>query len=137
MADDHDELRARVRALEDTLLATQARLDHLLADLSRTRAGGFRAMRDARQCPACGGRALFHVRRLREASHDGRLDLLGLSHEERWLGNTTRAPLEAMACRTCHLVELHAVNFDGLVADGDRVVALDPEPEPPTGGPFR
>lgn len=136
MADD-DDLRARVRALEGTLTEMQARLDHLVADLSRTRAGGFGAMRDTRQCPACGGRGLFHVRGLRESSAEGRLDPLCLVHEERWLTSQRRGPLDAFVCRTCHLVELHAIDLDGLVADGQRVVALDPEPDVPPAGPFR
>ena len=134
---DADDLHARVRALEDALTTTQARLDNLLADLARTRVGGFRAMRDSHQCPACGGRALLHVRKLREFARAGQLDALGLTHEERWTGTRVRAPLEAYACRTCFLVELHAADLDHVTIDGERIVALDPEPDVPPDGPFR
>lgn len=130
-----DDLLTRVHALEDELAAMQARLDGLLAELAR--AGGYRAMRDSRQCPACGGRSLLHVRALREIGAEGVAVPLCLSVDATWRRTTRSGPLEAFVCRACKLVELQAIDLDGLVADGEHVVAIEPEPAAPSAGPYR
>ena len=137
MADD-DDLRARVRALEEALTTTQARLDNLLADSWRAPA------------PAASGRCATRGNARRAAAapcstsapsarsrRRGSPVPVGLAHEERWTGATPRAPLEAFACRACKLVELHAIDFDRIVIDGERIVAIEPEPDAPSGGPYR
>ena len=93
-------------------------------------------MHDAGACPACGGRALLHVRRAREGAYMGLMDF-AIAHEESWTGIKPQGRLESFTCRACGLVELHVIDPAEVEVDGDRVVAVEPDGEPPRGGPFR
>ena len=132
-------------ALLDRLAKLEAINEHLLQrvvelgiEVQRTRTGGFRSMRDARRCPACGEGSIVHVRRAQVPAAAG-LTELGLSYtHSRWSGSTKPlGPIELYACRSCGLVEQHVVDWKEVHADGEDIVAIDPEGEPPKGGPFR
>ena len=117
---------AALQARIDRLEATVAELRRLLALANPT---GFRAMRDARRCPACDSGSLLHIRRLEE--------VMRLHHVVTWVGAASHAPLEVFVCRTCRLVEWHAIELVGLEPDGETIVEIEPEDDPPTEGPYR
>ena len=125
-AEQEEALLSRINRLE----ATVAELRHQLAYANPS---GFRAMRDSRRCPACDSGSLLHIRRLEEAMRQP----LALYHAYTWAGASTHAPLEAFVCRTCRLVEWHAIELVGVEPDGDTVVEIEPEDDPPTEGPYR
>jgi len=122
---------------EDTLLARIARLEATVGELRHqltfANPAGFRAMRDSRRCPACDSGSLLHIRRIEDAMRQP----LALHHMATWAGAATHAPLEAFVCRTCRLVEWHAIELVGVEPDGDTVVEIEPEDDPPTEGPYR
>jgi hypothetical protein len=127
----HDVL-ARLEILE-------LKVAELRAQLAMRDNGGSRAMRHTHVCPACGGRSLIHFKQCRESAGNSLIDLaLDHDHSVFW-GTTVRGALEAYACRRCRLVEWYARDFEGVAADGERVVFIEPEPEgaPPRTGPFR
>jgi hypothetical protein len=127
----------RLALLEATVAALRSELTELRDQLAVTRAGGFRSIRDSRRCPACAGGAIFHVRRVRELAHINKPTEMALVQEPSFWGPKQHGPLEAYACRTCGLVEWHAVDFEGVTPDGENVIAIDPEPDAPKLGPFR
>jgi hypothetical protein len=124
-----DELRARMTSLE-----TLVRDLHL--ELSRAAVGGFRSMRDTRRCPACGGQQLFHIPEALELTHGGSTPL-AVHHYKAFWGPRSQGPIEYFICRRCLLVETHAKDLDGIVADGRTVIAIDPEGDVPSDGLFR
>ncbi|MGE0398118.1 MAG: hypothetical protein AB7T06_15560 [Kofleriaceae bacterium] len=131
-----DDLTARLAVLEER----QAELERTIADLRvelDNRHGGFRSMRDTRRCPACRGQALLHVREA-SSTYGGEIIGLALAYDvSMWRGSRSRGPLEAFACRSCGLVEYHAVDVANVVADGAKIIAIEPEGEAPSEGPFR
>lgn len=125
-----EELRARMVALEE-------QLRDLRVELATSLAGRFRSMRESRRCPACGGERLFHITQAQEKTDHGSATPLAIHHERGfWKGAAQRSPIEYFVCRSCMLVESHAINLDGVTADGDYVIAIEPEPSP-TEGPYR
>jgi hypothetical protein len=95
----------------------------------------FGSMRDTQRCPACGGGALIHFRRIEEATQpygNNHIEF-GLGRRISWNNTKARAPLEAFACRACGLVEWHALNVDDVTAD-ETIVFIEPAPG---SGPFR
>ena len=117
---------AALQARIDRLEATVAELRRLISLANPT---GFRAMRDARRCPACDSGSLLHIRRLEE--------VMRLHHAVTWAGAASHAPLEVFVCRTCRLVEWHAIELVGIEPDGETIVEIEPEDDPPTEGPYR
>ncbi|MDQ3334359.1 MAG: hypothetical protein M4D80_04295 [Myxococcota bacterium] len=136
MADDAllDRL-AKLEAMNEQLLQ---RVVELGIEVQRTRTGGFRSMRDARRCPACGEGSIVHVRRAQVPAAEG-LTELGLTYtHSQWRGATKPVgAMESYGCRSCGLVEFHVVDWKSVTADGKDIIAIDPEGEPPKGGPFR
>lgn len=127
-------LRERIAQLENAYTALASQLDELRAALAAPKR---HSMRDSRRCPACGGQALLHIPRTTQVGHES-IAQLGLYHEWKvWSGAVARGAMETFACRTCGIVELHVTQLDDVKIDGDRVRAVDPEPEPPHDGPFR
>jgi hypothetical protein len=132
-------------ALLDRLTKLEAMNEHLLQrvvelgiEVQRTRTGGFRSMRDSRRCPACGEGSLVHVRRAQVPAAEGLTELALVYTHSSWRGVTKPAgPIEIYGCRSCGLVEHHVVEWTSVHADGEDIVAIDPEGEPPKGGPFR
>ncbi len=135
--------------MADDLLDRIAKLEALNAELVRQiaelriaidrRGTGFHSMRDTRRCPACGSGSLLHVRRAQEAaySHRGLMDK-GIAHGfSAWTGSKSFGPMESFSCRSCGLVEYHVLDFRDVKIDGQQIVAIEPEPEPPSDGPFR
>ena len=125
---------AKLEAMNEQLLQ---RVVELGIEVQRTRTGGFRSMRDARRCPACGEGSLVHVRRAQEGTRGGLLDFALAHSYSKWSGTQTFGPMESFACRSCGLVEFHVVEFEGITTDGEVIVAIEPDGEPPSGGPFR
>lgn len=133
-------------ALLDRIAKLEAMNEHLLQrvvelgiEVQRTRTGGFRSMRDSRRCPACGEGSLVHVRRAQTpcANRSG-LAELAITYVRTWTGNMKAyGPMESYACRSCGLVEHHIIDWKGVRADGDDIVGILPEGEPPKSGPFR
>ena len=120
---------ARLAALElavGELRTTVAELEQRLAT-ERTR---IRTMRHTVQCPSCGGRRILHVRTVHQVSAYG-LVPLALASDIRWSGVKQGGPLQAYACRNCGLLEWHATGLDLLEPDGENVVELEAEAEPP------
>jgi hypothetical protein len=136
MADDALlERIAKLEAMNDHLLQ---RVVELGIEVQRTRTGGFRSMRDSKRCPACGEGSLVHVRHAQSPTASGVAEK-GLTYSwSRWSGATkVYGTMEALACRACGLVEYHVIDWAGIHADGEQIVAIVPDGEPPTGGPFR
>ncbi len=130
------DLEERLATLEHRCATLEEQVLALSAELARARVGGFRAIRDARTCPACSGRMFVHARQATQATHTSVIPL-GITHEWKWTGPIAHGVMEAFACRGCGLVELHVVDFADVVVDGVKVVAVDPEPDGPREGPFR
>lgn len=131
-----DEWTARLAALE----ARHAQLEQIIAELRLeldARKTGFRSMRDSRRCPACNGEALLHVRRASTSTGAEAVELALAYDISMWTGAKSRGPVEAFVCRTCGLVELHALDVENVPVDGTRIIAIEPESEPPSTGPFR
>jgi len=126
----------RFALLEQRCAALEQQVTTLREELAHARVGGFRSIRDSRTCPACGGRAIVHVRQATQAAHASVMPL-GIAHDWKWTGPVARGVMESFACRGCGIVELHVVDFSDLAIDGTKIVAVDPEPEPPHAGPFR
>lgn len=118
---------------EQALLARIDRLEATVAELRRlltlANPTGFRAMRDARRCPACDSGSLLHIRRLDP--------VMRLHYSLTWAGASSHGPLEVFVCRTCRLVEWHAIELVGIEPDGESIVEIEPEDDPPTEGPYR
>ena len=132
-----DDITARLAALEAANRELAQQVVELRELLAASRPGGFRSIRDSRRCPACGSGSLLHVRRAQETGVGQPVEL-ALTHERSvWKGTITHGPMESFACRRCGLVEWHVIDFADVVADGDNVVAIEAEPEPPRSGPFR
>ena len=129
MDDDLTALRVRVAQLE-------AQVAELRDLVDRAHAGGFRSIRDSRRCPACGGGAFLHVPEMTQVTEVG-VAPLGISHQLKWTGAIARGVMESFTCRACGLVELHVVAPGEVEIDGKRVLAVDPEPDPPRDGPYR
>ena len=127
----------RIQKLESAIAALTRQLVTVQEQLATTRGSGFRSMRDARRCPACGAGALLHVRRAKEMSHRGPTDF-SLAHDVSFWGNIThKGALEAYACCQCGIVEWHALDIAEIPIDGTNIVAIEAEGEPPAAGPFR
>lgn len=127
-------LRERVARLEDANTVLMRQLDDLRAlasSLPRRR-----SIRDARRCPACDGRAFLHVTRATQATDSGAIDF-GLTHESKWTGIVARGVMETFTCRACGLVEFHARHLEDVQIDGETVIEIEPESDPPRSGPFR
>jgi hypothetical protein len=131
-------------ALLDRIAKLEAMNEHLLQrvvelgiEVQRSRAGGFRSMRDSRRCPACGEGSLVHVRRIYQAGGRGLIDFGVSLSWSNWTGAKPHGGLESYACRSCGLVEYHVVDWRGVHADGKDVVSISPDDEPPSDGPFR
>jgi hypothetical protein len=136
MADDALlERLAKIEAMNEQLLQ---RVVELGIEVQRTRTGGFRSMRDASRCPACGEGSIVHVRRAQVPAAEG-LTELGLTYtHSQWRGATKPVgAMESYGCRSCGLVEYHVVDWKGVKPDGEDIVAIDPDGEPPKNGPFR
>ncbi len=123
-------LRAEMAALEE-------KVSELHRELARSSAGGFRGMRDTRRCPACGGARLLHIPAATELAKRGTAPL-AIHHQNGFWGPTSQGPIEHFVCRGCKLIESHVIDLAGIEVDGETVVAIDPDPEPESGGgPFR
>jgi len=128
---------AKLEAMNEVLLQ---RIAELGSEIQRTRTGGFRSMRDARRCPACGEGSLVHVRRVQEsgAGRSGLTDFALAHSYSRWTATTKPfGPMESFACRSCGLVEYHVIDWKDVPIDGQGIVAIEPDGEPPKAGPFR
>ncbi len=124
--------------MHERIVVLEKALDEMRAALEHARIGGYRSMCDTRRCPACGSGSLFHVRRAPEVGKKG-LEPLALQHTKGFFGFTTNGPIEYFVCRNCRLIESHVIDFEGVHADGEHILAIEPEPDPaaPSDGPFR
>lgn len=124
----------------DDLMARMTALERMIRDLeqelARSNVGGFRSMRDSRQCPACRGVKLLHIPQAQEVTHGGAVTL-GVHHEKGFWGPKIWGPLEYFVCRGCYLVESHVTDLAGVEPDGKSVISIDPAPDGPSDGPFR
>ncbi len=127
----------RLDQLERANAQLHTQLQELREIIDRTRVGGFRSIRDSRRCPACGSGALLHVRRAQEVGYGGLKDLAIAHERSTWKGFLPRGSMESFACRGCGLVEFHVIDFSDVPVDGTDIVAIDPEPDVPSDGPFR
>ncbi len=126
-----------MKKLRSRMAELEGKMRELQRELARSSAGGFRAMRESRRCPACGSGYLLHIPAATELGRRGPTPL-SVHHEAGFWGATSKGPIEHFICRGCKLIESHAIDLDGITADGETVIAIDPEPEhPPSGGPFR
>lgn len=130
----------RIAALERSVAALATQLTEVQQQLAHARIGGFRSIRDSRRCPACGSGALLHVRRAKVISYGrgGTVDF-SIAHEHSAIWGTTKPKggLECFACRTCGLAEWHVLDLEDIPIDGENIVAIEPEPDAPSSGPFR
>jgi hypothetical protein len=100
--------------------------------------GVFKTMRAARRCPACGSGRLLHIPAAKELTKGGTTPLT-VHHVDGFWGAKSHGPIEHFICRGCMLIESHVIDLTGVEPDGETVIAIEPEPEPelPSGGPFR
>ena len=124
--------------IEDRLAALETQVATLRTELERVGRGGReRSMRRTHRCPMCGGTELLHFPRVQEASFHALVDL-ALNTQQTPFRLRTQAPLEAYACRACHVVEWHAITFDGVEIDGEHVIEISgAEPDADDAGPYR
>lgn len=126
-----------MKKLRAEMAELSEQVKELHRELARSAAGGFRAMRDTRRCPACGGGRLLHIPAATELASRGAAPLT-IHHLDGWWGATSKGPIEHFVCRGCMLIESHVTDLDGIEPDGKTVIAIEPEPEvPPGSGPFR
>lgn len=119
---------ARIHALE-------ARVAELDAQLRRPR---MTSMRATGRCPACSGQRVLHFRKIKDVAHGGVHDLSLQKDYSPWWGvKLVAGALEAYACRTCKLVEWHAVTLDDVKPDGEDVVELIIDDVVPPAEPYR
>jgi len=122
--------------LEERLARLEATVEDLTMRLGHAKPGQVHSMAHTHRCPACGGTTLLHVRRLKESTHGGLVDLT-LHKQHSFWSTTFQGALEAYACRTCRLVELHAVTLEDVVVDGDDVIEITAPPDPLPDGVYR
>lgn len=124
MTDDAD--RARLAALEATVAELRDELGRL-----RLHTTARRGMRETYRCSACGGTKILHFAHIKEMAHSGMVDLVLQKEASLWTGRILHrgGALEAFACRSCRLVEWHAISLDDVTPDGSEVVELDGTPE--------
>lgn len=90
-------------------------------------------------CPRCDSPAGLHVRRVADVGHIGGAPCLHLLKEMAMVRNPGRfheqqrgfisvGRLEAHVCNSCGLCELYTIGADMIPVDGDRVVAIGPDP---------
>lgn len=127
MADD-----ARIRALETAVTELRDEIDRL-------RKGRNHSMRATHSCPACGGTRILHFTRIKDLAHNQMVDLALQKQFSVWWGvKLSAGALEAYACRSCRLVEWHAISLDDVEPDGQEVIELDGSTgERPVPGPYR
>jgi hypothetical protein len=89
-------------------------------------------------CPCCGGGSLIGIREIKEHTHGG-LVPLAVGNQAGFWTSKPGAPLQALICRSCLLVEWHVKSIGNLVIDGENVIALDrpEEPAPPSDALYR
>lgn len=116
MTDDAD--RTRITALEAIVADLQGELDRLRTPR--------RAMRETYRCPSCGGTRILHFAHVKDMAHNGMVDLsLQKEYSNFWGMKHSAGALEAFVCRSCRIVEWHAISLDEVVADGEEVIELD------------
>ncbi len=121
---------ARIAALEAAV--TELRRELALAQRPR-----MSSMRATHACPACGGRRLLQFTSIKDVNENGLRDLSLQTHFSVWRGARGTGILEAYACRTCKLVEWHAVSLDDVEPDGINVIALNGRDDAPASDPYR
>lgn len=111
--------------VEERLIALEERVISLEQQLRDVHAI---SLKRHMRCP-CGSTDLLHTKKLRTGN-----DHLALEHG--WVLN--RGELEAYVCRSCGLLEIHAVNMEHLTVPGKdlTVYAAPVEPTPPVD-PYR
>ena len=130
--------------IQATLSALKAQVDRQEATIAELRATvmGLRSqqcfsMKNTRMCPGCGARSLLHIRKLKDHAHHGSIDL-AIDHETSvWTGVETHGALEGFACLGCGLLELHVIDFKDVQVDGEKIVLIEADKDPPKAGPFR
>jgi hypothetical protein len=126
---NHHMTMEKIRALE-------AALRQVRVELAAAVMGAFKTMRASRRCPSCGNGRLLHIPAAKELTKGGPTPLT-VHHVDGFWGAKSHGPIEHFICRTCLLIESHAIDLVGVEPDGETVIAIEPEPELPTGGPFR
>lgn len=122
---------ARIAALEAAV--TELRRELALAQRPR-----MSSMRATHSCPACGGRTLLRFTTIKDVGHGATHELSLQKDYSAWWGlKSSGGMLEAFACRTCKLVEWHAVSLDDVVPDGVEVIELSGSDESPPSEPYR
>lgn len=114
-------------------------LEQLVADLRAQleRAPRRDSMSKTLTCPACGGGSFLNVRDIKEHTHGG-LVTMAIGNQSGFFVSKKGAPLQAMICRSCLLVEWHVASIESLAVDGDKVVEVTrPEEPKPHDAPYR
>ncbi|MBA3842546.1 MAG: hypothetical protein H0X39_07985, partial [Actinobacteria bacterium] len=98
--------------------------------LQRLRTTPRRGMRETYRCSACGGTKILHFAHIKDMAHDGMVDLALQKEVSMWSGlKHSAGALEAYVCRSCRLVEWHAISLVGVTTDGTEVIELDGTPD--------
>ncbi|MEO7097220.1 MAG: hypothetical protein ABI175_28425, partial [Polyangiales bacterium] len=110
---------ARIAALETTVA-------ELREELERMRRTPHRSMRETYRCSRCGGTKVLHFAHVKDLAHNGMVDLaLQKDFSAFWGMKSSGGALEAFACRSCRIVEWHAISLDDVQPDGTDVIELD------------
>src|SRR5687768_34929 len=118
---------ARLAALEATCAALQVTCDELRAQLEEVTSYAVPTMKDQRECPACGATRLAHATKVADQNGTARPGELALSIKFGWSGITHIGPLEAFACTSCGLVELHVKGPGELREVAGELAIIDEE----------
>ena len=104
------QLRDEVLALRGALLEAGARVDM--------------TMRGQLRCRACGGRRLFHARKILDRGESDSRNVMAVRKPKWWSGKT-EGNFELMACTACGACEWFVADPQGLTADPPDYVIID------------
>jgi hypothetical protein len=116
------ELRAEVGALQRALGEADARIDL--------------TMRGHQRCRACGGRRLFHARKVLDRGESNTRSAMAVRQPKWWSGKTEGA-FELMACTRCGACEWFVADPQALTADPPDYNILDADGAADGGPPYR
>lgn len=127
----------RIAALQARIDEQEAEMAKLREELAEVKRHTRPSMRRTGQCPACGAGRIIHVAKPTELAASG-VAPQAIHHTTGFWGTRLYGPIEHFICRSCRLIESHAIDLEGLEPDGVQIFALDlPDGPEPEGGPYR
>ena len=126
----------RIAALQERLDEQDAELARMREELAEMQRHVRPSMRRTGRCPACDGGRIIHVAKPTELAHAG-IAPQAVHHTTGFWGTRFYGPIEHFICRSCKLIESHAIDLEGLEPDGKQIFALELPDKPESDGPYR